>query len=649
MPAAIGQVVFISGKVLAIDISGQQRELSSGARVYPGETVITEGNDSRLVLEMHNGQLITLGRNDQLALDSDVYDPEQMPFEEGMMSVENIQDALQNDPNFDPSHLEAAASGGAMLSDSSALPNLITHDMGDVGFGFLDTTGISDQFLFDNVYIADEHHDPNLNFPTLTLSGLDMVIEGNQAIYSLSLNTSAVTDLIIEITISHIDTSNGDITPEVRSLTIAAGSSRVDFTVATLDDYISDSGERFNVAITGTTGGGFSRLEIANDQVVTTIIDDSGTPNTPNDGPESDHEAVIIKLVAADAAGNPVIAGGQYVLVEDVNEGDSGFYIALAFEPGSVPSPATQIASSGSIDVMFSDNTASGSNLPQSRFDGSEDYNSSTQTVTIGTAFSTATFDDYLSDNNENFNVSLVDKTYTAPTTNSGYENVIVDTTAVVTTIKDDTGTPHTPNDGPETDHEAVILKLVAADASGNPLIVGGQYVLAEDVNEGDNGYYIALAFAPGSVPSPATQIASNGTIDVAFSDNSATGSLLAQSRFDGTEDYTMTPQTVAIGTAFSTSTFDDYLADSGESFNVRLVDLTYTPPTPTTGYENVTVDTTAVVTTIVDDTGTPNIPNDGPEADHEAVIIKLVAADAVGNPVLLGGQYVLASSWLAL
>ncbi|WP_071626384.1 immunoglobulin-like domain-containing protein [Poseidonibacter lekithochrous] len=390
------------------------------------------------------------------------------------------------------------------------------------------------------------------------------------------------------------------------------------FQAVALDDYISDNNETFNVQITDDTYSNASFYEnvIHNTTpVVTTIKDDTGTPNTPNDGPEPTHESVILKLVALNSDGTPVLDGsGNYTFANDVNEGNDAKYMVLAFAPNETTfSPSTKLDNQvGNVDITFADNTASGASS-QSKNDGSEDYDNDAQgNVTLGTVISTSTYDDYLSDNNENFTVRITDNTY-APTS-GGYENVTIDTNPVTTTIKDDTGTPNTPNDGPEPTHESVILKLVALNSDGTPVLDGsGNYTFANDVNEGNDAKYMVLAFAPNETTfSPSTKLDNQvGNVDITFADNTASGAS-SQSKNDGSEDYDNDAQgNVTLGTVISTSTYDDYLSDNNENFTVRITDNTYAPTSG--GYENVTIDTNPVTTTIKDDANdkVPNEPID--------------------------------------
>ena len=419
-----------------------------------------------------------------------------------------------------------------------------------------------------------------------------------------------------------------------------------------LDDYISDNNETLTITIDNYTSPAtpvYEDVSVDNNPVTTTITDDTGTPNIPNDGPEADHESVIIKLVALNTDGTPVLDGnGDYTFANGVNEGSDAKYMAVAFEPGETTfSPGTQLANQvGTIDVTFANGTGTGANA-QTTSDGSEDFNNTAQaTITLGQAITTATYDDYLSDNGETFTVAITDNSYAPDGAGNGYENVAIDTSAVTTTITDDTGTPNIPNDGPEADHESVIIKLVALNTDGTPVLDGnGDYTFANGVNEGSDAKYMAVAFEPGETTfSPGTQLANQvGTIDVTFANGTGTGAN-AQTTSDGSEDFNNTAQaTITLGQAITTATYDDYLSDNGETFTVAITDNSYAPDGAGNGYENVAIDTSAVTTTISDNSAhTPNDPydendpaNPPVETDLDAITIKLFAIDpATGNRV---------------
>ncbi len=583
MANAIGQVVFISGNVKAVDSAGNERILDINSMVYLGETIVTQGTDSRVMLKMDNQLSITLGRDDKLTLDSDIYDPDKMPADESIVSVESIQEALLGDPNFDPSELEATAAGGNPGSpgDSTAEPVLITHNLQGVEFDFLGTTGINDGLLQNDDFIEGNSPEAQLLFATLTLSGVAVVFEGDAALYSLSLDNAPITDLVIELTISHIDTDDNDLTPGVIFVTIPAGSTSVQFSVDNFDDFISDNNEDYQVQITGTSGGAYTSLTIGNDTQTTTILDETSTIDPDPEDP------VTMKLIALDINGNEVS-------VSEVSEGNIVSYIAvLEDENGNRVSNA-----SGTVEVSFEGISAT----------NDVDFNTSPLIVSIGVPFSTNTIDDYIADNDETFTVKLIDGSYSDA---SSYEKVDIDLTPMTTTIIDDSraNTPNDPTDGIEPDMETVTLKLIALDSNGNE-------VATNEAAEGETASYKVVL----EDPSGARITSATGTIQVAFSGDAA--------------DVNTAIQTVTLGQTFSTSILDDYIADNGETFTAQIIDDSYSNAS---AYENVEHDVSAITTTILDDSqpDTPNVPTDGIEPNMETVTLKLIALDANGNEVL--------------
>ncbi|MFI3120058.1 MAG: hypothetical protein QX203_08765, partial [Methylococcaceae bacterium] len=276
---------------------------------------------------------------------------------------------------------------------------------------------------------------------SVTLTGDASVAEGASASYTVTLGQAALSNMDVQVVTGHTTTDNGDLLPTTMTVTIAAGTTSKVFTVANNDDVYAEGNEAYTVKLNGTTtGGGFESTNVNTTPVNTVINDDSGTPNIPGDSPEPNHESVQIKLVALDANGNPLFAKDEitYLLANDVTEGGTGKYMALAFEPSAgVFTSATKLANqTGSVTVNFANGTATGASS-QTAFNGSQDFNNSRQTgVALGSVISAATFDDYLSDNNETFTVALAAGSYLPAT--GGYENVALDSGVVTGTINDE-------------------------------------------------------------------------------------------------------------------------------------------------------------------------------------------------------------------
>ncbi|MFV7791385.1 hypothetical protein ACNO6Z_11120, partial [Aliarcobacter lanthieri] len=183
-----------------------------------------------------------------------------------------------------------------------------------------------------------------------------------------------------------------------------------------------------------------------------------------------------------------------------------------------------------------------------------------------------------------------------------------------------------------EKTQEQVVLKIVAADENGNPIKdANGEYLTVNEVPEGDNAYYVVLAFEPNTTKfNDNTKLdIQSGTVEVKTFDKDATGTT-TQTKEDGTQDYVSKTQKVELGKVISVETLDDWKADNGEQYEIKITDKSYEHPTTGAVYENVVTDKDPVTTTIKDDTdNTPNNPDDNKvEKTQEQVVLKIVAAD---------------------
>lgn len=210
------------------------------------------------------------------------------------------------------------------------------------------------------------------------------------------------------------------------------------FGTETFDDYISDNNEKFTLAIQTNSYSGskgvVSTIEYDTTPVGTTILDnsnpvDENTPHNPNTtdnhNQESDKEIVFIKLFAADENGIVIKDGsGNYMQANEVYEGEDAKYIAYAFENDETTfNDETRLdIQNGTVDISFSNGTAT----------SVTDFDSTSQTITIGVAFDTATMIDTLVEGEENYTVTIDNDSYSG-----NYESVETDTSAVTTTLKD--------------------------------------------------------------------------------------------------------------------------------------------------------------------------------------------------------------------
>ncbi|MFY4789929.1 Ig-like domain-containing protein, partial [Aliarcobacter butzleri] len=194
-----------------------------------------------------------------------------------------------------------------------------------------------------------------------------------------------------------------------------------------------------------------------------------------------------------------------------------------------------------------------------------------------------------------------------------------------------------------ESNQENVILKIVAADKDGNPIKdANGDYLTQNEVPEGNNAYYVVLAFEPNTTKfNDTTKLdVQSGTVEVQTVDKNATG-ITTQTKEDGTQDYISKTEKVELGKVISVKTLDDWKADNGEQYEIRITDKSYEHPTTGAVYENVVTDKNPVTTTIKDNTtDKPNDPSTTETNGMEKVILKIVAVGEDGNPIIKDGKY---------
>ncbi|MDN5107788.1 Ig-like domain-containing protein [Aliarcobacter butzleri] len=323
--------------------------------------------------------------------------------------------------------------------------------------------------------------------------------------------------------------------------------------------------------------------------------------------------------------------------MNEVAEGSPASYVAVAFDKNGV-----ELTLDETVEVTFgkTGDTATA---------GGVDYDSTTQTVTLGKPFSTNTVDDYLADNGEKYSVQITDKTLSNATK---YETVVIDTTSVTTTILDNTTDKPNENSTVESNQENVILKIVAADENGNPIKdANGDYLTQNEVPEGNNAYYVVLAFEPNTTKfNDTTKLdVQSGTVEVQTFDKNATGITTTQTKEDGTQDYVSKTEKVELGKVISVKTLDDWKADNGEQYEIKITDKSYEHPQENgivkPIYENVVTDKDPVTTTIKDNTTTnPNDPSTTETNGMEKVILKIVAVGEDGNPIIKDGKYTFAN-----
>ncbi len=213
-------------------------------------------------------------------------------------------------------------------------------------------------------------------------------------------------------------------------------------------------------------------------------------------------------------------------------------------------------------------------------------YKAGSSTITAGSTSTTVEIDlidDYISDNSETFDLKITNVNSAAT----------ISADIGTATIEDDSkaGTPYDAVDVIEDSLEGVTLKLVALDL--NELETGSN---SNSVIEGFKAHYKVIVVDVNGDPvfdkdgNPAS-----GTVNIVTTD----GTAKAENAVTGIGDYDGASLSVEVNTVFSIQTINDAIQDSGETFNVSIADdNSYSGASD---YENVSHDTTAVVTTIND------------------------------------------------
>ena len=140
----------------------------------------------------------------------------------------------------------------------------------------------------------------------VSISGVPSVDEGSVAAYTLSLTAPGETDVVVNLAYSGVAVDGTDFNGTA-SVTIPAGSSSVNFDVATIADTTFEGSEVFNVKIVGATGGNFESVAVdaAASNVDTTIVDNDQPTVSVAVAPESVAEDGTPNLVYTFTLSNP--------------------------------------------------------------------------------------------------------------------------------------------------------------------------------------------------------------------------------------------------------------------------------------------------------------------------------------------------------
>ncbi|CAM4231025.1 immunoglobulin-like domain-containing protein [Arcobacter suis] len=279
---------------------------------------------------------------------------------------------------------------------------------------------------------------------------------------------AANTSYVFTATLSAASQGDTIIVTDKGTITIADGQTTGTLTIAsnnTSDVYVDRS--ELTATITSASGGNFEKINVGTATAKATVTDTTDT--------------VIIKIFVSDENGMPLKdINGNYLTTNSVTEGAKAHYVALAFEPNTTEFNDNTVVSDqvGTVDFKFTPDTAT-VNTATNASAGSNDYlpQSTLTNIALGKAISMDALDDYISDNGEVLNISI--ENYKAPNSGKIYEDVILNSDKVVTTILDDTifGQEDTvyvkiENNASVIEGNALTHTITLVDKFGNPVVV---------------------------------------------------------------------------------------------------------------------------------------------------------------------------------
>lgn len=645
MSIVVGRVIGIKGEVLILDTETQEvRAVSEGAELFLNEVVITQ-NGATVAIETVDGNTLSIGSDSQFVIDNDVVPVE--AFQELPPQLVGNFDSLQRAivegrfESVDGTEVPLAAEQQAAFQTQAEVINQSNNTEEELSSS--NQQGVEDQRNAETGEITAGY-----------------VTETREIDFVEEVEPPARTEELVAPTPEPTEVP----TPEPTELPTEAPT--LEPTEPPTEAPTPEPTEPPTEAPTPEP------TEPPTEAPTPQPTEPPTEEPTPEPTQPPPPPRTIIKVIAADAEGNPLKdQEGNYLEANAAPEGGQAYYVALAFAPNSTLfNDNTRLETqAGTVDFAFADDSAT-RNSDQEPAEGSNDYlqQETLEGIALNTRVSADALDDYISDNGELFNVTISNYQSSSP---AAYVAVSVREEGVETTITDnsidnesevpndptdpndlnDGDEPNNPDDGdentPPTNAEPVIIKLIALDGNGEPILnqESGHYTFANQVTEGNDANYMALAFASGeTVFSPDTKLTNQlGTVDISFGaeGDSATGAA-EQTVSDGSEDYDNSQKTaVALGSVISTSSFSDIIRDNEETYKITINQGSYTRPTPTTGYEDVVIDQAPVTTTILDNEQNVfvKIINNDTQAESNFLSHTLQLVDDEGNPITVANN----------
>jgi len=258
MTIEIGTIETLMGTAVATASDGSQRTLKIGDSVSQDE-VITTGAAGAIAIELADGSLMTLGRDSQAVLDTEVYDPSAavQATESVDSDVDAIQQALLD--GTDPTQVgeATAASAGIQTGGNEGHQSVVVDYIApelQVTSGF-DTTGVTtvisgsgDETVFD--------FDPTAGITTVLLDEDNLSTQEDLSTAFLALQGAFQSSTGFTATRAAANGINDDAEGDdlaANALTVLSGTLAADFGGNGAGDIVFNAG---NTQPTGITSGG---------------------------------------------------------------------------------------------------------------------------------------------------------------------------------------------------------------------------------------------------------------------------------------------------------------------------------------------------------------------------------------------------------
>ncbi|WP_052438072.1 Calx-beta domain-containing protein [Vibrio campbellii] len=416
--------------------------------------------------------------------------------------------------------------------------------------------------------------DPDDDRPTVLISDVGTINEGDTANFVVSLTNASEDDVQVELGLNLGDTEAGDLgtleyntgsgwvaVPVDGVVTVPAGLTEFDVRIASIADEVFEGPENFTVDVTG-----FGSVQGA-DTGTATIVDDGTGP-----GPDPDDDRPTVTSITSTTVNEGEVATLD-VTLSNVSTTPTVVNMTLADESaeGGVDYTNTLVT------ITYEDNTTEVINAePDGSFVVTVPANDSTYSVTMSTT------DDELTENTETFTLSGATDIQGAPAI--GTTTIIDNDAQLVASISNELI-----NEG-----EAGTFDVTLSNASDTESIVS--MTLADGTADGGVDY-------------------TNTQVTITYADNSTE---VVAVNPDGSFDVTVPANDTTY--SITVSTTDDDLFEGPETFTLSGATAVQTTPAEGTG-------------TIVDDGSGP-----GPDPDDDRPTVASISSTTVneGDPATL-------------